>query len=87
MWHFYNFNRSAFAAHYHKRSNAETTMSMTKSKFGGAVKSKSPEAQMNEVLCKVLAHNICVLIQSHFELGIESIFFVQSGQLHRKSRI
>ena len=74
MWHFYNFNRDDFLAHYHKRSNAETTMSMIKSKFGGAVKSKSPTAQVNEVLCKVLAHNICVLIQSFYELGIESTF-------------
>ena len=74
MWHLYNFHQSEFAAHYHKRSNAETTMMMIKSKFGGSVKSKTPDAQVNEVLCKVLAHNICVLIQSHYELGIESTF-------------
>ena len=76
MWHFYNLHRDEFAAHYHKRSNAETTMFMIKSKFGAAVKSKSPTAQVNEVLCKVLAHNVCVLIQSFYELGIESIFSV-----------
>ncbi len=74
MWHFYNFHQEEFAAHYHKRSNAETVMAMIKSKFGAAVKSKSPTAQVNEVLCKVLAHNICVLIQSFYELGIESTF-------------
>jgi len=73
-WHYYNLNRDEFLAHYHKRSNAETTMMMVKTKFGGAVKSKSPTAQVNEVLCKVLAHNICVLIQSFYELGIESHF-------------
>ena len=73
-WHYYNFNREAFLAHYHKRSNSETCMSMIKAKFGGAVKSKSATAQVNEVLCKVLAHNICVLIQSFYELGIESHF-------------
>lgn len=49
-------------------------MAMIKAKFGAAVKSKSPTAQVNEVLCKVLAHNICVLIQSFYELGIESTF-------------
>ena len=74
LWHFYNFNQDEFAAHYHKRSNAETTMAMIKSKFGGAVKSKTAAAQINEVLCKVLAHNICVLIQSFYELGIETTF-------------
>ncbi len=35
---------------------------------------KTPTAQVNEVLCKVLCHNICVLIQSMYELGIEPVF-------------
>jgi transposase len=74
MWHFYQFNREAFMQRYHKRSNAESTFSAIKAKFGGSVRSKSPIAQVNEVLCKVLCHNICVLIQSTVELGIEPIF-------------
>ena len=74
MWHFYSFNRDEFNAHYHKRSNVETTIAMVKSKFGTSVKSKSPTAQTNEVLCKLLCHNLCVLIQSFYELGIESEF-------------
>ena len=28
-------------------------------------------AQVNELLCKVLCHNLCVLIQNMYELGIE----------------
>jgi transposase len=75
MWHFYNFNREAFLEHYHKRSNVETVFSMIKTKFGGSVRSKSPVAQVNEVLCKVLCHNICVLIQSIYELGLEPTFW------------
>jgi len=75
MWHFYNYNRDAFLAHYHKRSNVESTFSMIKAKFGGSVRSKSPVAQVNEVLCKVLCHNICVLVQSIYELGIEPTFW------------
>jgi len=75
MWHFYNFNREVFMQHYHKRSNAETVFSMIKTKFGGAVRSKTPVAQVNEVLCKVLCHNICVLIQSIYELGIAPNFW------------
>jgi transposase len=75
MWHFYNYNREAFLEHYHKRSNAETVFSMIKMKFGGAVRSKTPVAQVNEVLCKVLCHNICVLIQSIYELGLEPEFW------------
>jgi hypothetical protein len=61
--------------HYHKRSNVETVYSMIKTKFGGMVRSKTPVAQVNEVLCKILCHNICVLIQSMYELGIEPMFY------------
>ena len=73
-YHYYNLNRADFLAHYHKRSNVETTFSMIKAKFGGAVRSKTPVAQVNEVLVKILCHNICVLIQSVYELGIAPIF-------------
>ena len=48
---------------------------MIKSKFGDAVRSKTEVAQVNEVLLKVLCHNICVVIQEMFELGIEPSFF------------
>lgn len=75
MWHYYNFNREAFLQHYHKRSNAETTYSMIKMKFGAMVRAKTPIAQVNEVLCKILCHNICVLIQSIYELGLTPIFW------------
>jgi len=30
---------------------------------------------MNEILCKVLAHNLCCLVQSIYELGIEPSFW------------
>ena len=48
---------------------------MIKTKFGANVRAKTPIAQVNEVLCKILCHNICVLIQSVVELGIEAIFW------------
>lgn len=73
--HIFNFNRLEFMAHYHKRSNIESAFSMIKAKFGGSVRSKSPVAQVNEVLLKVLCHNICVLLQSIGELGIEANFW------------
>jgi len=47
-----------------------------KAKFGASLRSKGDTAQMNEVLCKVLCHNICVVIQSMYELGIEADFGV-----------
>ena len=73
-YHYYNLNRADFLSHYHKRSNVEISFSMIKAKFGGAVRSKTPVAQVNEVLAKILCHNICVLTQSVYELGIEPIF-------------
>jgi transposase len=75
--HLYRYHREEFNGHYHKRSNIETSFWMVKSKFGGYVRSKTPTAMMNEVLCKVLAHNICVVIQSIYELGIVPEFFVE----------
>jgi transposase len=75
MYHYYQFNRAAFMEFYHKRSNVETTFSMVKAKFGGFVRSKLPTAQVNEVLCKILCHNLCCLIQSSYELGIDTSFW------------
>ena len=75
MYHFYQYNREAFMEFYHKRSNVETTFSMIKAKFGGFVRAKLPTAQVNEVLCKILCHNLCVVIQSMAELGIEANFW------------
>jgi transposase len=73
-FHFWNLNRNAFNALYHKRSNVESTVWMIKSKFGGHVRSKTEVAMRNEVYAKVLCHNICCLIQSIYELGIEPEF-------------
>jgi hypothetical protein len=54
---------------------------MIKGKFGSALRSKSDTGQINEALCKVLAHNICVLVQATHELGIELVFFAPAKQL------
>jgi transposase len=70
MFHFFQFKRDEFLQHYHRRSNVESTVMMVKSKFGDSVRSKSEVAAKNEVLCKVLCHNICCLISAMYELGI-----------------
>lgn len=74
MYHLFMHKRDAFLGHYHKRSNIETAYSMIKGKFGSHLRSKSDTGQVNECLCKVLCHNICVLIQEMHELGIEPAF-------------
>jgi hypothetical protein len=47
---------------------------MIKARFGERLRSKTERAQINEALCKVVCHNICVVIQSMHELGIEVEF-------------
>jgi transposase len=79
MYHFYAYNEEWFMKQYHKRSNVESTFSMIKAKFGDHLRSKTEKAQANEALCKILCHNICVLIQSMFELGIKPNFWAEES--------
>ena len=62
-------HREEFLKAYHKRSNAESTFSAIKHVFGDSVRSRTYIAQVNEVLLKVLAHNIRCLIHTMAELG------------------
>jgi transposase len=75
MFHYFSFNRDEFLARYHQRSNVESTFSMIKAKFGDGVRSKTDTAMRNEVLAKVLAHNICCLISAMYELKIDPVFW------------
>lgn len=68
------FRREEFLQHYHKRSNVESTFSMMKRKFGDSLRSKTDVAMVNEALCKVLCHNLVVLIHEMYELGIDPVF-------------
>jgi transposase len=79
MYHYFMYNREGFFEHYHKRSNIESAYSMIKGKFGDSLRSKSDIGQINEALCKVLCHNICVLVQAIHELGIEPTFCAESA--------
>jgi hypothetical protein len=80
MYHFYSFHREQFLAHYHKRSNVESTFSAVKRKFGDAVRSRNDVAMANECLCKFLCHNLCCVILSQIELGIEAAFWPDDGK-------
>jgi transposase len=79
MFHFYSYHRAEFLQHYHKRSNIETTFHMIKSKFGQRLRSRTLTAQVNEALCKVLCHNLCVVIQSMYELNITPEFYREAA--------
>lgn len=74
MYHRFMADPDAFLSRYHKRSNVESTFSAIKSKFGDGLMSKSLPAQTNEVLAKVLCHNIVVVGQAAVEFGIAPDF-------------
>lgn len=74
MHNYFKNHQEEFLKHYHKRSNAETGFYMIKTKFGEFVRCKNDIAQTNEILCKILCHNLCVLIQEMFLSDIEFDF-------------
>jgi len=41
MWRYFQFQRDDFMAHYHQRSNVETTFSMIKRKFGSHLRARA----------------------------------------------
>ena len=77
MYHYFMYKHEEFLEHYHKRSNTETVFHMIKTKFKDNLRSKSKTAQVNELLCKILCHNICVVIQEMNELGIKGEFVIE----------
>ena len=85
MFGYFMYRRDEFLAHYHKRSNVETTFSMIKRKFGDSLRSKSETAQVNETLAKVLCHNLVVLIHEMYELGIAPVFWASEDHAQEPS--
>lgn len=75
MFHFFHLHREQFLARYHQRSNVESTFGMMKAKFGDGVRSKTETAMKNEVLAKILCHNICCLIAAMYELNLDPVFW------------
>jgi len=73
-YHYFQFHWQEFEERYHKRSNVESTFGAIKAKFGETLKSKKFTAQVNELLCKILAYNITVLIKAIFVCGVNPDF-------------
>jgi hypothetical protein len=48
-------------------------------KFGGGLRSKTDVAMVNKTLCKVLCHNLVVLIHEMYELGIDPVFWSEAA--------
>jgi len=78
-FHYFQLHKEEFMEHYHKRSNVESTFGAIKKKFGESVKSKNRIAQENELLCKIIAYNITVLIHEMIQLNGKSDFLSFNG--------
>ena len=74
MYHYFKMNQEEFMEHYHKKSNIEATNAAIKRKFGETLKSKNQIAQVNELLAKIIAYNLTVVIHEMYENGIEPSF-------------
>jgi hypothetical protein len=50
-------------------------MFLDNTKFGAAVRSRLPVAQVNEVLAKCIAHNLCCVVKAIFTAGLVPTFW------------
>ncbi|MCW6167453.1 MAG: transposase [Thermoplasmatales archaeon] len=71
MYHLFALHDGQFDEVYHRRSQVESANSAIKRKMGEPLLSKDPTARRNEVLCKIVAYNITVLIMEMFRVGID----------------
>ena len=67
-------NQMYFAEHYHRRSNVEATFGALKRRFGDFCRSKLPETQENEILCKVVCFNATVLSEALLQYDLKEGF-------------
>jgi len=68
----FQLHREEFESRYRLRSNVEATISAIKRKLGEPLLSKDPQARMNELLAKLLAYNIGVVIHEAYEHHVET---------------
>ena len=87
MWFYQREHPQEFFEHYHRRSNVESTFSMIKQKFGKDVVTKNFQSQTNEVLLKILCHNICCLIQEYYENNLEKLYSTDPTKIPIKIRL
>jgi transposase len=85
LWHamfdYFNNNQEDFKHFYGQRSQSESAFSRIKRNWGEFLKSKTFEAQKNELLCKCLCHNIACLVAQIHERDIKINFEDCSKQM------
>jgi transposase len=86
MYHEFALKKEEFLRAYHQRSNVESVFSAVKRVFGDYVRSKTPTAMRNEVLCKLLCHNIRTLIHAMYTLGLDVNFATEKESVSKMIR-
>lgn len=74
MYYRFKLERDSWDSRYHLRSNVESAFGAIKAKFGEKLLSKNDIAQVNELYCKLIAYNLCIIIRSMFDFGIDVDF-------------
>lgn len=76
MWnrkyHEFQLKRDEFDAAYHQRSNVESVFSAIKRTLNESLLSRTTLAKFNELLAKILAYNVCVVIRQSELRGLET---------------
>lgn len=65
-FYYFHLQQDEFYSKYHKRSNVEATFGAIKKKLGESIKSRKFDAQRNELLCKLIAYNISIVIKEMY---------------------
>lgn len=74
MYHEFCLNKEEYLRCYHRRSNVESVFSAVKRVYGDSVRSRTRTAMKNEVICKLVCHNLSQLIHLMYELGLDLNF-------------
>ncbi len=84
MYNYFNENREEFMEKYHKRSNVETTFAMVKMRLGEFLRCKNFESKRNELMVKLIVHNLTCLITQIFNNDIKIDFRICKESFENK---
>ena len=73
LYYYFMFNRDEFHAHDHTPSAVEMAFSMITDTFGDSVPARMETAQVDELPCKVLCHNLSVLVHAIWGREVELV--------------
>ena len=78
MFQYFNAFREEFDNHYGDRAQVESAFGAMKQTLGETLLSHKVDSQVNELYCKVIAHNIRMLIRAMLESGVLPNFLAPS---------